>query len=106
MWYCLPVWLNFAQQPISIRAEIAKSQKLAGELLEKTPIAVQLRLAETAANAFSNGRSNLMIAPDASTASLMKMIGAGAAVFQASSAQQQNEADEEESTETEETSTD
>jgi regulator of protease activity HflC (stomatin/prohibitin superfamily) len=56
--------------------ELALAQKKAGDLLGQTPVAVTIRLAETAAQAISNSQSSLIISQDASLQSLLQVIGA------------------------------
>lgn len=60
--------------------ELARAQKKAGDLLQQTPVAVEIRLAEAAAAAVSAGKTSMVIAPDASMATLMNMIGAASRI--------------------------
>ncbi len=62
--------------------EVAKAQEEAGKMFEKTPIAVTIRLAEAGASAISGSSSSLIIAPDASTQTLLSMLGAATNVVQ------------------------
>ena len=55
--------------------ETAKAELKAGQLLEQTPVAVDIRMAETAANALAKSQSSLVIAPDAAFSTLMSLIG-------------------------------
>ena len=59
--------------------EVASAQKKAGDLLKETPVAVELRLAETAAAAVTRS-TNTVIVPDASMSTLMSVIGAASRV--------------------------
>jgi hypothetical protein len=60
--------------------EIAKAQEEAGKMLEQTPIAVTIRLAEAGAQALGSARSSLVVVPDVSTQTLMGLISSAAAV--------------------------
>lgn len=55
--------------------EVARAQHKAGQLLEQTPVAVDIRMAETAAQALSESSSSLVLAPDAGFRSIMSLIG-------------------------------
>lgn len=55
--------------------ETARAQLKAGQLLEQTPVAVDIRMAETAAKALSDSNSSLVIAPDAAFGTIMSLIG-------------------------------
>lgn len=46
-------------------------------MLEKSPVAVEIRLAETAAMALAKGGNSLVIAPDANASTLLQLVGAG-----------------------------
>lgn len=56
--------------------EVAKAQVEAGKLLESTPVAVTIRLAEAGASALGKDGS-LVVVPDVGTSSLLGLIGAG-----------------------------
>jgi regulator of protease activity HflC (stomatin/prohibitin superfamily) len=54
--------------------ELANAQKKAGQLLETTPVAVQLRLAETAASALGSTKSTMIVTQAADAQSLLRLI--------------------------------
>jgi regulator of protease activity HflC (stomatin/prohibitin superfamily) len=55
--------------------ELAKAQLKAGQLLEQTPVAIDIRMAETAARALAKSGSQLVIAPDTNISSIMSLVG-------------------------------
>ena len=59
---------------LSIR-EVARAQEEAGRMLERTPVAVTIRLAEASAAALGKAGS-LVCAPDLSANTLLGLIGA------------------------------
>jgi regulator of protease activity HflC (stomatin/prohibitin superfamily) len=60
---------------------IAQAEKEAGQLLESSPAAFQIRMAETSVKAF--GKGTLVIAPDGGTQSLLGLIGASSTLQKA-----------------------
>ena len=66
-------------QAYTIR-EVAKAQVEAGKLLEQTPTAVQIRLAEAGASAINS--SSLVLAPDVGTQSLLGLLGVAKSIMQ------------------------
>jgi hypothetical protein len=53
--------------------ETARAQEEAGKMLERTPVAVTIRLAEAAAHSLST--AGLVVAPDVSTQALLALLG-------------------------------
>jgi regulator of protease activity HflC (stomatin/prohibitin superfamily) len=56
-------------------AQVAEAQLNAGKMLEQVQVAVDIRMAETAANALAESRGSLIMAPDASFGTIMSLIG-------------------------------